>query len=91
MTVKSLTDCEVSRCSDGKIALRKLLTSMNISDGTPVLGIGTRSNFVRLIFLDTDVVALVRVFLEFTTFRTTAKTMLQQIGQSNVKIIHSTG
>ena len=89
--MKELTEGILSTVTEGKVALKTLQKSMKIKNGAPVLVIGTKSNFLRVILLSHDEVAHIRVSLGLTGFKETARSLLSGIKSRELQLIHSTG
>ncbi len=90
-SLKTLTKGKVTRVEEGKLLLGDFGLEMGINDSTPVLVIGTRSHFLRVIGLDRELVVLIRVSFSLEGFTESAKEVFSEIKKRSMDMVHSTG
>jgi hypothetical protein len=89
--VTTLTDGVVSRVKDGMISIKTHQQSTGMTDGTSVLLIRSKSNFLRVLPVRDEVIAKVCISLKLESFVEMSKDLYEQVKQLGIHLIHSTG
>lgn len=86
-----LTEGRVSVVKDGSIRIKGFSVDLQIKNGTHVLVIGTHSGFLRIIPIESENIAHVRVVMTLEGFRDTAKIIFDKLRKLKIALVHSTG
>ena len=89
--IRRLTKGTISLIDQGSISISGHMKKLNIENGTRMLLISSKSNFIRAISLGEGTPALLRVSLSLDLFAKSAKVLYAHIKEEGLNIVHSTG
>ncbi|TFF92318.1 hypothetical protein EU545_01270 [Candidatus Thorarchaeota archaeon] len=89
--LKTLTRGTVTTFDNGHLRLGSFARKMGIADGDPVLVIGTKSRFLRVIGVESNLVVLIRVSYALEGFSDSAREVFTEIKNRSIEMVHSTG
>ncbi|MHA1577065.1 MAG: hypothetical protein ACTSU3_06860 [Candidatus Thorarchaeota archaeon] len=89
--LKKLTHGSISLIKDGRVSITGHQETLGLLDDSYALIISSRSKFLRIITLPSEVAVMIRVSIDLESFTETARILYSEVKNRSIQILHSTG
>ncbi len=89
--LKILTHGSISLIKDGRVSITGHQETLGLLDDSYALIISSRSKFLRIITLPSEVAVMIRVSIDLESFTETARILYSEVKNRSIQILHSTG
>ena len=89
--LKKLTHGSISLIKDGGIKITGHQETLSLLDESHALIISSRSKFLRVIPIPSEIAVMIRVSIDLESFTETARILYSEVKNRDIQILHSTG